>query len=77
MEQPSDRTPKHSLAASPPLRGFKLFALSIFAGIAAAPFAYVAAGLLGLSPVIAGAVGGLAMAVLVALTLIRERKRAA
>jgi hypothetical protein len=59
------------------VRRFKHVAFSIFAGIAAVPFAWVAAGVLGLSQVIAGAVGGMAMAILVALILIREGRRAA
>ena len=67
------RTPER---AGSPVRGPKLIALSVFAGIAAVPFAVVAADLLGLSQVIAGAVAGVTMAALFALILGREARRA-
>jgi hypothetical protein len=71
--QSVDRTPE---GAALPVRGLKIIALSVFAGIAAAPFAFVAAGLLGLSKVIASVAAGVAMAALVGLILSSEGRRA-
>ena len=77
MEQPVRHTPGDSPASGTPMHGLKLLAFSVFAGIVAAPFAVVVAGVLGLSQVIAGVAGGVAMAGLVAAIFIRERRRAA
>jgi predicted lipid-binding transport protein (Tim44 family) len=77
MAQPAGSTPEQSVPSNPPPRGLKLFATSVLAGIAGGLFGAIAAGLLGLSKMLAGGVAGTAMAILVALILIRERKRAA
>ena len=77
MQQPADHRRANTTPSKPAVGVLRIIATSSLGGVAGGIFGAIAAQLLGLSRFLAGSASALAMALLVALILMREAKRTA